>query len=65
MFADVSRDSQSVTAETVAEKITPNTRAILAVHLAAGRHRAHPAHTHAGVEGGAPGQYRAHLAGGA
>ncbi|SDJ09468.1 DegT/DnrJ/EryC1/StrS family aminotransferase [Billgrantia gudaonensis] len=34
VFADVSRDSQNVTAETVAEKITPNTRAIMAVHLA-------------------------------
>src|SRR5690554_5312014 len=34
VFADVDRDSQNITAETVAEKITPNTRAILAVHLA-------------------------------
>lgn len=34
VFADVDRDSQNVTAETVAEKITPNTRAIVAVHLA-------------------------------
>ncbi|WP_163575261.1 DegT/DnrJ/EryC1/StrS family aminotransferase [Halomonas faecis] len=34
VFADVCRDSQNVTAETVAEKITPNTRAIMAVHLA-------------------------------
>lgn len=34
VFADVDRDSQNITAETVAEKITANTRAILAVHLA-------------------------------
>ncbi|MEQ6890040.1 DegT/DnrJ/EryC1/StrS aminotransferase family protein [Halomonas sp. CS7] len=34
VFADVDRDSQNITAATVAEKITPNTRAILAVHLA-------------------------------
>ncbi|WP_445006045.1 DegT/DnrJ/EryC1/StrS family aminotransferase [Halomonas mongoliensis] len=34
VFADVDRDSQNITAETVAEKVTPNTRAILAVHLA-------------------------------
>lgn len=34
VFADVDRDSQNITAETVAEKITSNTRAILAVHLA-------------------------------
>ncbi|MCK0743673.1 DegT/DnrJ/EryC1/StrS family aminotransferase [Chromohalobacter nigrandesensis] len=34
VFADVDRDSQNITAETVAEKITPNTRAIIAVHLA-------------------------------
>ncbi|MGM0914228.1 MAG: DegT/DnrJ/EryC1/StrS family aminotransferase [Pseudomonadota bacterium] len=34
VFADVDRDSQNITAETVAAKITPNTRAILAVHLA-------------------------------
>src|SRR5690554_5915486 len=34
VFADVDRDSQNITAETVAEKITPSTRAILAVHLA-------------------------------
>lgn len=33
-FADVDRDSQNVTAATVAEKITPNTRAIISVHLA-------------------------------
>ncbi|MFC2993572.1 DegT/DnrJ/EryC1/StrS family aminotransferase [Halomonas tibetensis] len=34
VFADVDRDSQNITAATVAEKITPNTRAIIAVHLA-------------------------------
>ena len=34
VFADVDRDSQNITAATVAEKITPNTRAIVAVHLA-------------------------------
>lgn len=34
VFADVDRDSQNITAATVAEKITPHTRAILAVHLA-------------------------------
>ncbi|WP_322522351.1 DegT/DnrJ/EryC1/StrS aminotransferase family protein [Guyparkeria halophila] len=34
VFADVDRDSQNVTPETVAEKITPRTRAIMAVHLA-------------------------------
>src|SRR5690554_4315640 len=34
VFADVDRDSQNITADTVAAKITPNTRAILAVHLA-------------------------------
>nr|WP_083700738.1 DegT/DnrJ/EryC1/StrS aminotransferase family protein [Halomonas sp. 1513] len=34
VFADVDRDSQNITAETVAKKITANTRAILAVHLA-------------------------------
>lgn len=34
VFADVDRDSQNITAETVAEKITSNTKAILAVHLA-------------------------------
>ncbi|WP_172117016.1 DegT/DnrJ/EryC1/StrS family aminotransferase [Halomonas hibernica] len=34
VFADVGRDSQNITAATVAEKITPNTRAIIAVHLA-------------------------------
>src|SRR5690554_7914768 len=34
VFADVDRDSQNITAETVAAQITPNTRAILLVHLA-------------------------------
>ncbi|WP_404297333.1 DegT/DnrJ/EryC1/StrS family aminotransferase [Halomonas sp.] len=34
VFADVDRDSQNITAKTVAEKITSNTRAIIAVHLA-------------------------------
>ncbi len=34
VFADVDRDSQNITAESVAEKLTPNTRAIVAVHLA-------------------------------
>lgn len=34
VFADVDRDSQNITVESVAEKITPNTRAIIAVHLA-------------------------------
>ncbi|WP_083005000.1 DegT/DnrJ/EryC1/StrS family aminotransferase [Halomonas sp. GT] len=34
IFADVDRDSQNITAATVAEKITPRTRAIIAVHLA-------------------------------
>lgn len=34
VFADVDRDSQNITADTVAAQITPNTRAILAVHLA-------------------------------
>ncbi|MCE8019003.1 DegT/DnrJ/EryC1/StrS aminotransferase family protein [Halomonas sp. MCCC 1A11036] len=34
VFADVDRDSQNVTAASVAEKITPRTRAIVAVHLA-------------------------------
>lgn len=34
VFADVDRDSQNITAATVAEKITPRTRAIIAVHLA-------------------------------
>ena len=34
VFADVDRDSQNITAQTVADAITPRTRAILAVHLA-------------------------------
>ncbi|GHC35089.1 DegT/DnrJ/EryC1/StrS family aminotransferase [Aidingimonas halophila] len=34
VFADVDRDSQNITPQTVAEKITPRTRAIIAVHLA-------------------------------
>jgi dTDP-4-amino-4,6-dideoxygalactose transaminase len=34
VFADVERDSQNVSAATVAEKITSKTRAIIAVHLA-------------------------------
>jgi dTDP-4-amino-4,6-dideoxygalactose transaminase len=34
VFADVDRDSQNITAQTVAEKITSRTRAIIAVHLA-------------------------------
>ncbi|SDO62931.1 dTDP-4-amino-4,6-dideoxygalactose transaminase [Halomonas shengliensis] len=34
VFADIDRDSQNITAEMVAEKITPRTRAIMAVHLA-------------------------------
>ncbi len=34
VFADVDRDSQNITPETVAEKITPRTRGIMAVHLA-------------------------------
>ncbi|MCE8002099.1 DegT/DnrJ/EryC1/StrS family aminotransferase [Billgrantia ethanolica] len=34
VFADVDRNSQNVTAASVAEKITPRTRAIIAVHLA-------------------------------
>lgn len=34
VFADVDRDSQNITAATVADKITPRTRAIIAVHLA-------------------------------
>ncbi|MDG4867873.1 DegT/DnrJ/EryC1/StrS aminotransferase family protein [Guyparkeria sp. 1SP6A2] len=34
VFADVDRNSQNITPETVAEKITPRTRAIMAVHLA-------------------------------
>lgn len=34
IFADVDRDSQNLSLASVAEKITPNTRAIIAVHLA-------------------------------
>lgn len=34
VFADVDRDSQNITAGTVAEQLTPRTRAIIAVHLA-------------------------------
>lgn len=34
VFADVDRDSQNITGATVAKKITPKTRAIIAVHLA-------------------------------
>lgn len=34
VFADVDADSQNITAHTVAEKISPRTRAIIAVHLA-------------------------------
>lgn len=34
VFADVDPDSQNITAASVAEKLTPRTRAILAVHLA-------------------------------
>ncbi len=34
VFADVDRDSQNITAATVVEKLTPRTRAIVAVHLA-------------------------------
>lgn len=34
VFADVDRDSQNVTAETIAAVLTPRTRAILCVHLA-------------------------------
>ena len=34
VFVDVDRDSQNITAATVAAKITPNTKAIMAVHLA-------------------------------
>ncbi len=34
VFADVDRDSQNITPETVAEMITTRTRAIMAVHLA-------------------------------
>lgn len=34
VFADVDRNSQNITAATVEEQLTPNTRAIIAVHLA-------------------------------
>ncbi|GGY10189.1 aminotransferase [Litchfieldella qijiaojingensis] len=34
VFADVDRDSQNISATTVAPKITPRTKAIIAVHLA-------------------------------
>ena len=34
VFADICRDSQNVTAETIAAQITPNTKAVLCVHLA-------------------------------
>jgi dTDP-4-amino-4,6-dideoxygalactose transaminase len=34
VFADVDRDSGNITAETIAKVITPNTRAIIPVHLA-------------------------------
>lgn len=34
IFADVDPDSQNITLATVAEQITPSTRAIIAVHLA-------------------------------
>jgi dTDP-4-amino-4,6-dideoxygalactose transaminase len=34
VFADVDRDSQNITAETIAPVITPRTKAIIAVHLA-------------------------------
>jgi dTDP-4-amino-4,6-dideoxygalactose transaminase len=34
VFADVDRDSQNITPETVAKAITPRTKAIIAVHLA-------------------------------
>jgi dTDP-4-amino-4,6-dideoxygalactose transaminase len=34
VFADVSLDSQNITVESVREKISPNTKAILCVHLA-------------------------------
>lgn len=34
VFADVDRDSQNITAATIAPKITPRTKAIIAVHLA-------------------------------
>jgi dTDP-4-amino-4,6-dideoxygalactose transaminase len=34
VFADVDRDSQNITAETVAAVLTPNTKAVICVHLA-------------------------------
>ena len=34
VFADVDRDSQNITAETVAAVLTPNTKAVVCVHLA-------------------------------
>jgi dTDP-4-amino-4,6-dideoxygalactose transaminase len=34
VFAEIDRDSQNITAETISEKITDRTRAIIAVHLA-------------------------------
>lgn len=34
VFADVDRDSGNINAETIAEKITPRTRAVIPVHLA-------------------------------
>ncbi len=34
VFADVDRDSQNITAETIRAKLTPRTRGIIAVHLA-------------------------------
>ena len=34
VFADVGRDSQNITAETVAQVLSPRTRAIICVHLA-------------------------------
>ena len=34
VIADIDRDSQNITAETIAAAITPRTKAIIAVHLA-------------------------------
>ncbi|KQY84855.1 DegT/DnrJ/EryC1/StrS aminotransferase family protein [Brevundimonas sp. Root1423] len=34
VFADVDRDSQNITAETIAQVVTPRTKAIICVHLA-------------------------------
>lgn len=34
VFADVDRDSQNITAETIGAKLTPRTRAVICVHLA-------------------------------